>query len=514
VGVVVTTAALRGDLPLGDARAVCVDADAAAIGARADARFDGGAKPENLAYVIYTSGSTGTPKGVMLEHRNATNFFAGMDRVLGDGTGRVKPGVWLAVTSLSFDISVLELLWTLTRGFTVIIAAEDDKAGAFAATVAKHGVTHFQCTPSMAGLLVADDASRAALGRLEAMLVGGEALSPDLARALRGALRGTLLDVYGPTETTIWSTTWKVTSDAISIGRPLANQTLYVLDGRREPVPVGVAGELYIGGAGVARGYLRRPELTDERFVPNPFGPGRLYRTGDLVRYRGGGDVEGLVEYLGRLDHQVKIRGHRIELGEIEVALREVAGARDVVVVARPGPGGDQRLVAYIAGAAPTAADLRRLLRERLPEPMIPSAFVVLERLPLTPNGKIDRKALPEPQEVASPAGAGAAGAGADDGYVAPRSATEQAIAEIWKQVLGVARVSIYDNFFDLGGHSLLSTQVMHHIEERLKKRLNVAELIMQNLAQVSAKCDQAQAVDASKGRGVFGALRRMISKG
>jgi len=508
VGVVVTTSALRGDLPLGEARAVCVDGDAGAIAAHAEGPVDGGARPETLAYVIYTSGSTGTPKGVMLEHRNVTNFFAGMDRVLGDRAGNVRPGVWLAVTSLSFDISVLELLWTLTRGFTVIVAADDDKAGAFAATVAAHGVTHFQCTPSMAGLLVADAASRAALGELEAMLVGGEALSTDLARALRGALvhPGVLIDVYGPTETTIWSTAWKVTGDDISIGRPLANTTLYVLDARREPVPIGVAGELYIGGAGVARGYLRRPELTGERFVPNPFGEGRLYRTGDLVRYRGDGNVE----FLGRLDHQVKIRGHRIELGEIEAALRELAGARDVVVVARPGPSDDQRLVAYIAGAAPTAADLRRLLRERLPEPMVPSAFVVLERLPLTPNGKIDRKALPEPQ-VSAAAAPGAAG---DDGHVAPRTPTEQAIAEIWKQVLGVARVSVYDNFFDLGGHSLLSTQVMHHIEERLKKRLNVAELIMQNLAQVSAKCDQATAVEATRGRGVFGVLKRMISKG
>jgi amino acid adenylation domain-containing protein len=508
VGVVLTTTGLRGELPLGDARAVCVD-DAPSLARHADTNPSGRARPENLAYVIYTSGSTGTPKGVMLEHRNATNFFAGMDRVLG-----AKEGVWLAVTSLSFDISVLELMWTLTRGFTVIVAAEDDKAGAFAATVAAHGVTHFQCTPSMAGLLVSDQANRAALGRLDKMLVGGEALSPDLARELRAALRGDLLNMYGPTETTIWSTTWPVSSDAIervSIGRPIANTTLYILDAQREPVPIGVSGELYIGGAGVARGYLRRPELTDERFVPNPFGPGRLYRTGDLCRWVGGGDLEGQVEFLGRLDHQVKIRGHRIELGEIELALREVAGARDVVVVARPGESGrpgDQRLVAYIAGAAPTAADLRRLLRERLPEPMVPSAFVVLERLPLTPNGKIDRKALPAPHEAQQ------ASAVADDSYVAARSPTEQAIAAIWKQVLGVPRVSIYDNFFDLGGHSLLSTQVMHHIEERLKKRLNVAELIMQNLAQVSAKCDQAPAIDASKGRGVFGALKRMISKG
>jgi amino acid adenylation domain-containing protein len=509
VGVVVTTAALRGELPLGAARAVCLDADADAIARHPEGKLDdGAARPEHLAYVIYTSGSTGVPKGVMLEHRNVTSFFAGMDRVLGP-----KPGVWLAVTSLSFDISALELLWTLTRGFTVIVAAEDDKAGAFAANVAAHGVTHLQCTPSMAGLLVSDEASRAALGRLSAMLVGGEALSPALARELHAALRGELINMYGPTETTIWSTTSRITSDAVTIGRPIANTTLYVLDARGEPVPIGVAGELHIGGAGVARGYLRRPELTDERFVANPFGPGRLYRTGDLVRYRGDGEVE----FLGRLDHQVKIRGHRIELGEVEAVLREVSGARDVVVVARKSDVGGDRLVAYMAGAAPTAADLRRLLRERLPEPMVPSAFVVLERLPLTPNGKIDRKALPAPEETAQAGAAGgpagASGDVTDDGYVAPRSPTEQAIADVWRQVLNVPRVSIYDNFFDLGGHSLLSTRVMHHIEERLKKRLNVAELIMQNLAQVAAKCDQAPAVEASKARGVFGALKRIISK-
>jgi acyl-coenzyme A synthetase/AMP-(fatty) acid ligase len=466
-----------------------------------------------LAYVIYTSGSTGLPKGVMIEHRTVTNFFAGMDRVLG---ARTRPGVWLAATSLSFDISVLELLWTLARGFTVVVQAEDDKAGSFAAAVRAHGVTHFQCTPSMAGLLVADPEARAALGQLEALLVGGEAVSPPLARELAAALRGDLYDVYGPTETTIWSTSARVDRDeaaraqAISIGRPLANTTVYVLDPRREPVPVGVAGELYIGGAGVARGYLRRPELTAERFVANPFGEGRLYRTGDLCRWL----PDGRLEFLGRVDHQVKIRGHRIELGEVEHALREAAGLREVVVVARPAaagqPGGD-RLVAYLAGAAPPAGELRRLMRERLPEPLVPSAFVVLDGLPLTPNGKIDRKALPAPEDAP-----GAAGDPAEEEVphvVEPRTPTEQAIAEIWRELLGVKRVSIYDNFFDLGGHSLLSPQVMHRIEARLAKRLNVAELILQNLAQVAAKCDRAPAVEARKARSVLGALKRILSK-
>jgi amino acid adenylation domain-containing protein len=520
-GVVVTTSSLAGGLPLGAARAVCLDAEADALASGDDAAPASEARPEHLAYVIYTSGSTGTPKGVMVEHRQASSFFAAMDRVL---AARAEPGVWLAATSLSFDISVLELLWTLTRGFTVVVEAPEDadadKAGTFAACVAAHGVTHFQCTPSMATLLVADEASRAALRALDVMLVGGEALSPALARELVAALRGDLFNMYGPTETTIWSTTWRVPPEAfsgaappaVSIGRPIANTTVYILDARREPVPIGVAGEVYIGGAGVTRGYLFRPELTDERFVANPFGAGRLYRTGDLARYR----ADGTIEFLGRVDHQVKIRGHRIELGEIELALREASGAREVVVVARPGPSGQPeaaRLVAYLAGAAapPPAAELRRTLRERLPEPMVPSAFVVLEALPHTPNGKIDRKALPAPEEAAAEAGA-AADAGAD-GFVAPRTPTERVVAEVWREVLGLPRVSIYDNFFDLGGHSLLSPRVMHHLEMRLKKRLNVSELILQNLSQVAAKCDRAPEVEAPRARGVLGALKRMIAR-
>jgi amino acid adenylation domain-containing protein len=509
LGVVVTVAELRGALPLGAARALCLDDDAPGIDAAAGP--GAAARPEHLAYVIYTSGSTGLPKGVMIEHRAVTNFFAGMDRVLG---ARAQPGVWLAATSLSFDISVLELLWTLARGFTVVVQAGEDKAGAFAAAVRAHGVTHFQCTPSMAGLLVADPEARAALGQLEALLVGGEALSPALAGELAAALRGDLHDVYGPTETTIWSTSARVDRDevaraqSVSIGRPLANTRVYVLDARREPVPVGVAGELYIGGAGLARGYLRRPELTAERFVANPFGGGRLYRTGDLCRWL----PDGRLEFLGRVDHQVKIRGHRVELGEVEHALREAAGVREVVVVARPaaaGQPGGERLVAYLAGAAPSAVELRRLLRERLPEPLVPSAFVALERLPLTPNGKIDRKALPAPEDAPGAAGAEEGGAH----VVEPRTPTEQAIAEIWRDLLGVKQVSIYDNFFDLGGHSLLSPQVMHRIEARLGKRLNVAELILQNLAQVAAKCDRAPAAEARKARSVLGVLKRIISK-
>ncbi|HEY2732123.1 MAG TPA: amino acid adenylation domain-containing protein [Polyangia bacterium] len=514
VAVIVTVSSKRDGLPLGAARALCLDAAADAGDVAGGVARGAGVRPENLAYVIYTSGSTGTPKGVMVEHRQVSSFFVGMDRVLGAAE---KPGVWLAATSLSFDISVLELLWTLARGFTVIVQPDEDKVGAFAAAVTEHAVTHFQCTPSMAGLLLADEADRAALGALEVMLVGGEALSPALARELTAALRGELINMYGPTETTIWSSSWRVDRQAlaaaatppISIGRPIANTMLYVLDAHREPVPIGAPGELYIGGAGVSRGYLGRPDLTNERFIPNPFGAGRLYRTGDLCRYRGHGALEGNLEFLGRVDHQVKIRGHRVELAEIELVLRDVAGVRDVVVAAAEDPAGragDQRLVAYLAGPAPPAADLRRLLRERLPEAMVPSAFVVLEKLPFTPNGKVDRAALP-----AAAAGAAPSEARDGDGFVAPRTPTERVVSEIWCTVLGVPRVSIYDNFFDLGGHSLLSPQVMHQIETRLRKRLNVSELILQNLAQVSTKCDQAPAVDPAA-RGVLRALRRIIA--
>jgi amino acid adenylation domain-containing protein len=514
---VLTVSSIRAGLVLGDAKAVCLDA---LDGALADGpALDGGAGPENLAYVIYTSGSTGAPKGVMIEHRAATNFFAGMDRVLGlEGRDVAAPGVWLAATSLSFDISVLELLWTLTRGFTVVVEAAEDKVRSFAAAVAGNAVTHFQCTPSLATLLVADPEARAALGRLDVMLVGGEALSPTLARALGGALGGALVNVYGPTETTVWSTSWKVDGAAlargepVSIGGPLLNTTLHVLDDQRAAVPPGGEGELYIGGAGVARGYLRRPELTAERFVPSPFGPGRLYRTGDLVRARVDGQPELQLEFLGRVDHQVKIRGHRVELGEIEHALREAAGVHEVVVVARPGLSGpeDQRLVAYVAGAAPTPEDLRRLLRERLPEAMVPSAFVVMERLPLTPNGKVDRKALPPPGQAPAPPRAERAGGRS---FVAPATPTEQVIGQIWCEVLGVPRVSAYDNFFDLGGHSLLSPKVMQQIEARLGKRMNVAELFLQNLTQVAARCDRAPGM-AAAGGGVLGMLKRALRKG
>ena len=288
----------------------------------------------NLAYLMFTSGSTGTPKGVMVEHRNVVNFFAGMDRVVG-----TEPGVWLSVTSISFDISVLELLWTLTRGFTVVVQAEEDKLAAegrysLREQFKRHGVTHLQCTPTLARMLIRLPGALAAMTSLRKLLIGGEPLPAPLAQQLTKELTAEIHNMYGPTETTVWSTTFRLeggAQQAIPIGRPIANTSIFILDRKQRMVPVGASGEIYIGGKGVARGYWNRPELTAERFISSPLrgDPAqRLYKTGDLARYR----EDGVIEFLGRIDQQVKIRGFRIELGEIEAVLGQHPGVRELVV--------------------------------------------------------------------------------------------------------------------------------------------------------------------------------------
>ena len=276
------------------------------------------ATAESLAYVIYTSGSTGKPKGVMIEHRNVVNFFTGMDRAIGS-----EPGVWLAVTSISFDISVLELFWTLTRGFQVIIHG-DEGTQTIPDEIRNYDVTHMQSTPSLARMIAVNPDGLAALGRLKKLFLGGEALPPSLVRQLRQEFHGEMHNMYGPTETTIWSTTFPITrdSDSVPIGKPIANTQVYVLDSGLQPVAAGEAGDLYIGGDGVVRGYWQRPELTAERFLGDPFRPAnRMYRTGDIARFL----PDGNLEFLGRADFQVKLRGFRIEIGEIEAALENQA---------------------------------------------------------------------------------------------------------------------------------------------------------------------------------------------
>ena len=335
------------------------------------------------------------------------------------------------------------------------------------ALIERHGVTHLQCTPSMAQILVEDPQARRSLGRLRQMLVGGEALSLSLARQLTSLVGGEVLNVYGPTETTIWSSVAAIgaEAEAVSIGRPLANTRLHVLDGDRRLTPVGVPGELFIGGRGVARGYWQREDQTAERFVPDPFGAGRLYRTGDRVRRL----PDGRLEYLGRLDFQVKLRGHRIELAEIEARLCEHPGVRAAVALVREDTPGIRRLVAYLvpAGAALEEADVRRFLRDTLPEHMVPEAFVSVPSFPQTPNRKIDRRALPRPER----------GLARSAPAVLPAGALEEAILESWREVLGRTEIGVEDNFADLGGHSLLMVRVLSLLKERLARPPTLVDL-------------------------------------
>jgi amino acid adenylation domain-containing protein len=447
LGFILTTDEIREALPASPARIISFDGDAKKIAARSAAPAPVFASKNNLAYVIYTSGSTGKPKGVMVEHRNVVNFFAGMDRVIG-----VESGVWLAVTSISFDISVLELLWTLTRGFKVVVHGEGS-SDKIPDEILRHAVTHLQLTPSLLRALVSDPASLQALGKLKKILVGGEALPASLVASLRKSYNGEICNMYGPTETAIWSTVFRVQEQrsSIPIGKPIVNTQVYVLDSQLHLVPPGGIGNLWIGGDGVVRGYLNRPDLTAERFVGDPFSKeGRLYRTGDLARFL----ADGNLEFMGRADFQVKIRGFRIELGEIETTLEQQPGVEQAVVVAREDRQADKILVAYFvakAGMSVQTDSLRGALEAALPNYMVPSHFIPLDRLPLTANGKIDRNALPPislPSHI-SPAG------GED-----PRGEFEELLAKAWLEALGLKHIGRHDNFFHLGGHSLAALKI------------------------------------------------------
>ncbi len=337
----------------------------------------------------------------------------------------------------------------------------------------QHRITHLQCTPSFARMLAGTPETLTELKSLQKLMVGGEALPTGLAEQLVGEISGDLINMYGPTETTIWSTTSVVknatsSTGAIDIGRPMANQQVYILDAQRQPMPVGVPGELWIAGDGVARGYLRRPELTNEKFVPDPFIAGnRMYRTGDLVRFR----EDGIIDFLGRVDHQVKVRGHRIELGEIEAALMQHSEVRQAVVVLRADNPDDPQLAAYVVPAGkgtPAPNTLRDFLKQKLPEHMVPALYVSLERMPMTPNGKIDRKALPAPE------GSRVKGEGE---FVAPAGNVEQQVAAIWKDILHVKQIGVDDNFFDFGGHSLQVVQVQNRLRETIGVDVPVLKL-------------------------------------
>jgi amino acid adenylation domain-containing protein len=476
---ILTTEQIRKNLPASSAQIVSLDGDAKTINAQDSSPAASVAGENNLAYVIYTSGSTGKPKGVMVEHRNVVNFFAGMDQIIG-----LESGTWLALTSISFDISVLELLWTLTRGFKVILHSERN-SDQIPGEIVRHFVTHFQLTPSLLRALVSDPESLRSLGMLKKIFVGGAALPPSLIGPLRHSYSGEMYNMYGPTETAIWSTVYRVDEQraSIPIGKPIANTQVYILNSRMQPVPPGAFGHLWIGGEGVVRGYWNRPELTAERFVRDPFREaGRLYRTGDIARFL----PDGNLEYLGRADFQVKIRGFRIELGEIEAILDRQTGVEQTVVVAREDRKGDKLLAAYFvvkAGQKVNSAALRAALEAVLPNYMVPSYFIALERMPLTANGKIDRNALP--------ALLNSAAAPVEKPGEQPVGEFEQVLAKAWAEALGLKSVSRHDNFFHVGGHSLAALQIAFQCRQEFQ-----LEFPLQMFVQYPVLSEQAKRLE------------------
>ncbi len=462
VPVLITRAGLVDALPTHAARVICLDADAPLLAAEASENLGLPLAADTPAYVIYTSGSTGQPKGVVGLHRGAVNRFAWMWQAY-----PFQPGeVGCQKTTLGFVDSVWEIFGPLLRGVPLVLVPEDAAADPrrLVEVLARERATRLVLVPSLLRAIVdAYPDLRQRLPDLHLIVSSGEPLTADLARRLLAALPGvTLLNLYGASEASADSTCYEVRAgavpDRVPIGRPIANTRLYILDPQRRPVPIGVPGELYIGGVGLARGYLNRPDLTAEKFIADPFAatPGaRLYRTGDRARYL----PDGTVEHLGRIDQQVKLRGIRIEPGEIEAALAAHAGVGRAVVVVREDESDNPRLVAYVVPEGrerlPGGRELRQFLRDRLPEYMVPSAFVALVSLPLTPNAKIDRAALPAPGS-----------AGREDDYVAPRTPTEEALADLWGEVLRLERVGAADNFFALGGHSLLATQIVSRVRD------------------------------------------------
>jgi len=469
--VLLTQQNLLEKLPPYAGHRLCVDRDWPQIAAQPDANPPCRATAESLAYVIYTSGSTGTPKGVMVTHANVARLFSATRPWFDFGPS----DVWTCFHSCAFDFSVWEIWGALIYGGRLVMVpyliSRDPEA--FYELLRRERVTVLNQTPSAFGqLMLADDRAEVASALdLRIVIFGGEALEVQSLRPWLeryGDAKPQLVNMYGITETTVHATYRRIRrgdldgSRGSMIGVRIPDLRLYLLDRHLQPAPIGVVGEVFVGGGGVARGYLNRPELAAERFVRDPFcavADARMYRTGDLARYL----PDGNIEFVGRIDEQVKIRGFRIEPGEIESVLAEHPGVRQAVVLAREDTPGDKRLVAYVVPTDETATDiepLRALVRERLPEYMHPSAYVLLEHLPLTPNGKVDRRALPS---------LAYGGESANDTYVAPRDLLEQEIAEIWCEVLKRDRVGVHDNFFDLGGHSLLAVQVISRIANNLK---------------------------------------------
>jgi amino acid adenylation domain-containing protein len=458
VPVVLTQERLKAGLPHSDARVICLDCAGPELALERAQNLASGATGDNLAYLIYTSGSTGMPKGVMNTRRGICNRLLWMQ----DAYRLAEGERVLQKTPYSFDVSVWEFFWPLSAGATLVVARPGGhrESDYLVRTIREQEITTLHFVPSMLQIFL-DEKDVGECSTLKRVICSGEALSYELQEQFFSRLPAELHNLYGPTEAAVDVTYWPCQRGSarrmVPIGYPVANTQMYILDPRLQPVPIGVSGELYIGGVQVARGYLNRPELSAGKFIPDPFSslPGaRLYRTGDLARYL----YRGEIEYLGRSDHQVKIRGFRIEPMEIEAVLEQHGTVGQVVVMAREDHAGDKRLVAYIVadgGQTPCAGVLRDYLQGKLPEYMVPNAFVMLEEFPLFPNGKVDRRALPAP-EYTRP----------EKAYIAPRAPAEIALAKIWAEVLGVERVGVDDNFFELGGHSLLAVKLFVSIRK------------------------------------------------
>ncbi|MGZ5015804.1 MAG: non-ribosomal peptide synthetase, partial [Methylobacter sp.] len=479
--VVLTQQTCQAKLASCMATVLCLDSEWTLVEQAGAANPDIMLMPENLAYCIYTSGSTGQPKGAAVPHKGILSRLHWMQ----DQYRLDDHDVILQKTPYSFDVSVWEFFWPLMTGAKLVVAPPDaHKDGlALVGLIRREQITTVHFVPSMLQAFI-DTPGVENCTSLTRVICSGEALPADLVMRFQEKLPAELHNLYGPTEASVDVSYWACVpgsiDSAIPIGRPIANISLYILDRQLNPVPVGTPGELHIGGIGLGRGYLKRPGLTAEKFIPNPFeqNGSRLYKTGDLVRYR----PDGNIDYLGRIDHQVKIRGFRIELGEIEARLLEIPAVKEAVVIAREDQPGDKRLAAYLVAADSIDVEaLKARLKDTLPDYMIPGAFVLLDSMPLSANGKLDRKRLPQPDRVGT----------AEQAYVAPRTATEAILTGIWAEVLGVEQVGVEDNFFELGGHSLLATQLVSRLCNTFK-----IELPLKMLFEASTVEKLAEKVD------------------
>jgi amino acid adenylation domain-containing protein len=471
VPVLLTQKQLLENLPVHQRQTTYLDSDWDVIVRESKENPISKVRAENLAYVIYTSGSTGRPKGAMLDHRGICNrLLWGIEYCRMNEADRI-----LHETPISFDPSVTEIFAPLLVGAQLILASlgKEQDSSYLVKLIAEKRVTHLDLMPSMLQMLLEEKEIKSC-DCLKVINCDGEALTLKVQERLFARLNADLYNIYGPTETSVSVTFWLCQREshkrAVPIGRPISNVQIYLLDRHLQPVPVGIPGELHIGGVAVGRGYFNRPDLTKEKFIPNPFNkePGvRLYKTGDLVRYL----PDGNIEFLGRIDHQVKVRGNRIELGEIESILGQHPNVREVVVTAREDVPGDKRLFAYIVPnqeQATTPRDLRRFLKDKLPHYMMPSALVLLDKLPRTPNGKVDRRALPVPDKARPEL---------EETFVAPRTPVEEVLVGIWAEVLGLDKLGVQDNFFEWGGHSLLATQVISRVRDAFSVELSLYSL-------------------------------------